>query len=916
MNNINNNIKKNQPGLSTISYRTGTYPEFFDKMKKRLRHQFVNNDDGTKTFPLKSLTINEKDDFIVALLDSSSMVMDVLTFYQEQTANEAYLKTAGEKRSVKELADAVGYKLSPGSSASVYLSFTVDDTPETPNAVKIPTKTKIMSVSHDPKETPQIFETSAEFTAYKNLNALKLTPGESKVNFINQGSTSVSIEGVEASLKSGDNIIIAGDDFLNTWELFILNQVLPDNVNKYTKISWEIPWAYANQGTKLFSFDQKVTLFGHDAPLCDSLSKDEKLKYLVKEGETTFETKWNGPFIDAKNNISKDKKLKYLESSLINFKNEWDKLDKLSKDAKEDESEDANKKYKRKDNKSTSYEWMDLLGSSQAQFKLDFVAKLTWDGLPKQVKSQFKEDNATFHTTWPGFKIKKSDTKYEIDLSGEYEGISKGSLILLKDEGENPAKALVKIEKVFQTSRTDFRLTNNITRVNVSTDKDLSKFNLRTTSVLIKSKELKLKSATPETGANCKTLELQGNPAGLKSDIPLRITGKDKTGKKLAELVYINSIESKDNNTKVTLKNKLQNNYVRKNVEINANSVMAVHGETIKDEILGSGDSSMANQQFRLRRKPLAYLSTDKSSLKVLVNDILWTEVDSLYQEKSNSRSYMVRVNHSGDALIMFGDGKKGARLPGGYENIKVEYRIGSGKKGEVKEESLTIMVDSVPGIRSVINTRSATGGADPETIENIKKSVPLQRLIHDRIVSVADYENFVKTYPGVGKVLVSKIWTGEYQLIHITMARTEGRDLARESTLSADILKAIKKKQSSGQIVQLSPGTLTDLKIEADVFYNSLHKKEIVEKNIQQALLKKFSFEKRNFGQTVKKSEVISVIQQVPGVEYVIVKQSGNSEKKITAKAYWDVKTKKVIPAILFRLVNKDSIKLTMTER
>ena len=44
----------------------------------------------------------------------AACVADVLTFYQERIANEGFLRTATERRSVLELARAIGYELKPG----------------------------------------------------------------------------------------------------------------------------------------------------------------------------------------------------------------------------------------------------------------------------------------------------------------------------------------------------------------------------------------------------------------------------------------------------------------------------------------------------------------------------------------------------------------------------------------------------------------------------------------------------------------------------------------------------------------------------------------------------------------------------------------------------------------------------------
>ena len=71
--------------------------------------------------PLAGLTTRDPSDPSIALLDAWAVVADVLTFYQERIANEGYLPTALERRSLLELSRLIGYRLRPGVSASVRL---------------------------------------------------------------------------------------------------------------------------------------------------------------------------------------------------------------------------------------------------------------------------------------------------------------------------------------------------------------------------------------------------------------------------------------------------------------------------------------------------------------------------------------------------------------------------------------------------------------------------------------------------------------------------------------------------------------------------------------------------------------------------------------------------------------------------
>src|SRR5262245_40071872 len=134
----------NRPGLTAIAYRIGTHAQFKQRMLARLS--------AAERAALAGLQTREDDDFAIALLDAWATVADVLTFYQERLANEGFLRTATERRSVLELARLVGYSPRPGVASTVYLAYTVDENAEGP--VEIPVGARVQSVP-GPDELPQ-----------------------------------------------------------------------------------------------------------------------------------------------------------------------------------------------------------------------------------------------------------------------------------------------------------------------------------------------------------------------------------------------------------------------------------------------------------------------------------------------------------------------------------------------------------------------------------------------------------------------------------------------------------------------------------------------------------------------------------------------------------------------------------------
>lgn len=202
----------NRAGLDALLYRVGTHGTFFETMKARLATITVDapGADGQtiETFqPLRGLTTRNSSDPAIALLDGWATVGDVLTFYQERIANEGYLRTATERRSVLELARLVGYTLRPGVAATVFLAYTLED--KQAEAVEIPIGARSQSIP-GPGELPQSFETSESLiarTEWSNLQVRLRRP--QKITFENVLTVEkLYVAGISTNLKTGDLLLL------------------------------------------------------------------------------------------------------------------------------------------------------------------------------------------------------------------------------------------------------------------------------------------------------------------------------------------------------------------------------------------------------------------------------------------------------------------------------------------------------------------------------------------------------------------------------------------------------------------------------------------------------------------------------------------------------------------------------------
>jgi len=203
----------NRPGLSCLRYRAGTHGQFLETMKARLPAMEAGGDGQTpETFrPLQGLTTREGSDPSIAMLDAWATVGDVLSFYQERIANENYLRTATERRSIVELARLVGYRPRPGVAASAFLAYTIDANQTAP--LTIPAGSAAQSVPA-PGEQPQTFETSEDVVArpqWNNLQVRLRQPQNIDTSNVLVRNT-LHVAGVSTNLRPGDKLLFVFDE--------------------------------------------------------------------------------------------------------------------------------------------------------------------------------------------------------------------------------------------------------------------------------------------------------------------------------------------------------------------------------------------------------------------------------------------------------------------------------------------------------------------------------------------------------------------------------------------------------------------------------------------------------------------------------------------------------------------------------
>lgn len=431
-----------------------------------------------------------------------------------------------------------------------------------------------------------------------------------------------------------------------------------------------------------------------------------------------------------------------------------------------------------------------------------------------------------------------------------------------------------RVTVALEEARAEYTISAKSTRLELSGE-NLDRFSPRTTTVYAQSEELPLAEYPIDEGVGGDRIELDGAVEGLASGRLVLVTGVTTDGHREVEAMEVKGVDpSPDGLAVLRFDGSLANTYLVDSVIIYANVAPATHGET-REEILGSGDAGAVYQRFTLRETPLTYLRSTapggaRSTLQLRVNDILWREVPSLYEHGPNERVYVTYRDDDGKTTVQFGDGRTGARPPTGQENVRATYRKGIGLEGMVEAGQLSLLLTRPLGVRSVANPRAAADAADPEPRDEIRQNAPLTVLVLDRVVSLRDHEDFARAYTGISKALATWVWEGETRGVFVTVAGPGGS--VPSDDLLADLLTAMRGAGDPYHPLFVEPYRPALFNVRASAKVDADFLPERVLAAVEGSLRARFSFEARSFGETVALSEVISVIQEVPGVVAVDV--------------------------------------------
>ncbi len=692
----------NRPGLARIAYRIGEYPDLREAMFRAIDREIA----------LSGWTHRGADDPAIALLEGAAIVGDILSFYQEHYANEAYLRTATWRESIAELVRLTGYRLAPGVGGRATLA--VEVKPGLP--VMVPKGFAIKADLLDRPKTAK-FQTDAPLEAWPELSKFSLYRNRSYASAIPAGADQAEIATVQgrtslaaiagAGIAEGDRLMLLSDP--PVWEhagaRFSTRQIAPQIV--------EVKTVETVLGRTIVTFE--TTLERSWATPVKAYRLGRTFRHFGQAAAATFPE--NITDTGGKITGSREKATGFLRHV-------------------GDDHACASTSTSR-----------DLPGR---MIPLDQEVTDIMQGTDVIVQTRIRNGAILRDLT-----VRRRITRLVgTSLGFGLQNAPVTLLIMGHPIMRNPVlpnvKADVRDYRIHEVTSPAITLRPVATMPRGgfgSGTNALSYYGSKTTVRALAGRRVTLSHQEDDE------VKISTNATGQSLTLTCVNTPDDFTSADDRPQMWPLSFDAPPAPF-------LQQDFpeIDGGVAVYGNLVEVSEGEALPIAPIGSGDGRAIFQTFKLP-KPLTYhLSAGATppqvpDLSVYVENRAWARVPSLFGQPADAQVYVVREDDDATSWVQFGDGKTGARLPSGKKNVSAGYRTGTGARGPLKPGADPAQINRIATIRKLAMPEGVHGGADREEGGSARLAAPGKVQGLGRLVSIADYETELMTIPGVSRV-------------------------------------------------------------------------------------------------------------------------------------------------------------------
>jgi hypothetical protein len=296
-------------------------------------------------------------------------------------------------------------------------------------------------------------------------------------------------------------------------------------------------------------------------------------------------------------------------------------------------------------------------------------------------------------------------------------------------------------------------------------------------------------------------------------------------------------------------------------------------------EPVAAGGSALSILGQRDPRSAVPLIATLRSWLaedpKAAATD--WTIRPDLIESGPDDPDATVEVDDDGTAILRFGDGVCG-RDPSG-QVFTITYRAGNGSAGNVGADSIVRVSNAALG--TVRNPLSASGGTDPEDVQQVKLLAPFAfKDTPMRAISADDYAALaVRLEPAVQRAACSLVPSGGRQVARVAIDPfgSETPDAALEQRVAT----ALEPYRRVGHDVVVVRGDYVPLvlvlRVELKPGYMQAHLRAALRLALGTGVLPDgslaaFNPDNLTFGTPIYGSRLIAIAQALDGVRAVTI--------------------------------------------
>lgn len=280
----------------------------------------------------------------------------------------------------------------------------------------------------------------------------------------------------------------------------------------------------------------------------------------------------------------------------------------------------------------------------------------------------------------------------------------------------------------------------------------------------------------------------------------------------------------------------------------------------------------------------LARQSQSVSTLSLLVDDVPWSEQQTLLESRPDAHAFRLEIDDQGQATVVFGDGVFGLR-PDERSKVQAKYRVGGGVIGNLAADTLVQprprATEDIAWLNSVTNPLPAVGGRDLESRDHARRIAPQTFQKPLVAVTAGDYEAAAREFalPSGRKVIqtakASFRWTGSWLTATVAVDPTDAEGFSDE--LRRVLIRFLDTRRLAGFDLEVVRALFVPIELAIEFclkpgFFPG-DVQEAIEQRLSSSVLPSgdrgfFHPDNFGFGDDLYISRIFAAVMSVPGVE------------------------------------------------